>query len=154
MRWAPLVALLGAGFSSVAEAGVVALDFGSELNPWTKEVATPALGMRYGHEIDLLLARLTPEVGLEAVPEFEFLGGIAGARISFLRILEPGAYAHVGYGGVFGEPSWFTTDGGLFLDLAISKLRIGVHGGVEGRPYDGERSQPVLTAGLHTALKL
>jgi hypothetical protein len=118
----------------------------------TGVTAEPTLGLRLGHEVDLKVARFIPEVGLVGIPETSFFGAIAGGRFSFLRLIEPGAYAHLGYGGILGESGGLTYDGGLQLDLVISRVRAGIHAGAE-LDRSGGSSDPFFVAGLHTGVR-
>src|SRR6185436_11822731 len=119
-----------AGFAARdAEAATVSVDVGMKTAVPTGVTAEPTLGLRVGHEIDLKVARFVPEVGLVGIPETSFFGAVAGGRFSFLRLIEPGAYAHLGYGGIVGETGGLTYDGGLQVDLVVSRVRAGIHMG-------------------------
>jgi hypothetical protein len=146
------VALLGilTGLTAgEAVAATVSVDVGTEIQVPSGVTAQPTLGLRLGQELDLKVARIVPEVGLVGIPQTSFVGIIAGGRVSILRLIEPGAFAHLGYGGAFGEEGWLTFDGGLQLDLAISKVRAGIHAGTEIRK-SGSSIDPFLVAGIHT----
>lgn len=156
--WKPILVRIAAvgilvGFGArAAHAAIVSLDVGTKTLLPSGVTAEPTLGLRFGHEVDLKLARLVPEIGLVGIPETEFVGGIGGARVSILRLIEPGAYAHLGYGGVVGEPGGFTFDGGLQLDVVVSRLRAGIHAGgeVDG---SGGSSDGFFVAGLHAGVR-
>jgi hypothetical protein len=148
------VALLGVltGFAAgEAAAATVSVDVGTQVHTTDGEMSSPTLGLRLGKELDLKVARIVPEVGIVGVPGTSFVGVIGGARLSVLRFIEPGAYAHLGYGGVFGDSGWGTADAGLQLDLALAHVRAGVHGGVEVHQSASEL-EPFLTVGLHTGI--
>jgi hypothetical protein len=144
---------LFAGFAARdADAATVSVDVGMKTLVPNGTTAEPTFGLRVGHELDLKVARFVPEVGLVGIPETSFFGGIAGGRFSFLRLIEPGVYAHLGYGGILGETGGLTYDGGLQLDLVVSRLRAGVHMGAELDGGDGT-SSPFFVAGLHTGVR-
>ena len=149
------VALLGifTGFAARdAGAATVSLDVGMKTAVPSGVTAEPTLGLRLGHEMDLKVARFMPEVGLVGVPETSFFGGIAGGRFSFLRLIEPGVYAHLGYGGIVGESGGLTYDGGVQVDLVVSRVRAGLHVGAE-LDRSGGSSDPFFVAGLHTGVR-
>ena len=150
------VALLGilTGFATRdanAASTEVAVDVGTQIVAVNGDAASPTFGLRLGREIDLKVARFVPEAGLVGIPSTSFVGVIGGARMSFLRLIEPGLYAHLGYGGVFGDPGWLTADGGLQVDLAVPHVRLGVHSGVEVRK-NATTVTPILVAGIHTGV--
>jgi len=96
---------------------------------------------RLGYKLDLLLAQITPEVGFgyhafAGDADLKFTQGIVGGRLAFGKILEPGVYAHVGYGHlstVAGGHSGPTLDAGVTLDLTLLPfIDLGVHGGYNG----------------------
>jgi hypothetical protein len=102
------------------------------------------LGLRYGHEWDLAIISLVPEMGLG----YHAFGGpndadvvtvVGGGRIAIGFILEPSVYAHAGVGHVWSDVTSFTSlayDVGAALDLtAIPMVAFGPHltlGGVAG----------------------
>jgi len=152
VRIAGIVVL--AGFAARdAEAATVSVDVGMKTAVPTGVTAEPTLGLRVGHEIDLKVARFVPEVGVVGIPETSFFGGIAGGRFSFLRIIEPGAYAHLGYGGIVGETGGLTYDGGLQVDLVVSRVRAGIHMGAELDGSGSGSSDPFFVLGLHTGVR-
>ena len=122
--------------------------------------------VRLGYKVDLLVLQLTPEVGgayhtfgasgdLDANAKFS--QGIVGGRLAFGKILEPGLYAHLGYGHVGGDGggvSGATIDGGLTLDLTILPyIDLGIHGGYNGMLASG--SHPAFDTyvlGVHGAV--
>jgi len=152
VRIAPFVVLVGFAARD-AGAGTVSLDVGMKTAVPSGETAEPSIGLRLGHEIDLKVARFVPEVGVVGIPETSFFGGIAGGRFSFLRIIEPGAYAHLGYGGIVGETGSLTYDGGLQVDLVVSRVRAGIHMGAELDGSGSGSSDPFFVLGLHTGVR-
>ena len=147
------VVVLAAFAARDAKAATVSLDVGMKTAVPSGETAEPSIGLRVGHEIDLKVARFVPEVGLVGIPETSFFGGIAGGRFSFLRIIEPGAYAHLGYGGIVGETGGLTYDGGVQLDLVVSRVRAGIHMGAELDGSGSGSSDPFFVLGLHTGVR-
>ena len=118
--------------------------------------------VRLGYKLDLLLAQLTPEVGggyhtFAGTANAKFSQGIVGARLAFGKVLEPGAYAHLGYGhvveGGVGR-SGATLDGGLTLDLTLlPHLDLGVHAGYDGLlATSGYPAFDSYVLGAHAAL--
>jgi len=118
--------------------------------------------VRVGYKLDLLVLQLTPEVGgayhtFAGDADAKFSQGIVGGRLAFGKILEPGVYAHLGYGHVseFGSSrSGATIDGGLTLDLTLLPLiDLGVHGGYNGLlATGGYRAFDTYVVGVHAAL--
>ena len=97
--------------------------------------------VRLGYKLDLLVVQLTPEVGggyhkFSGDAKAGLSDGFVGGRLQFGKILEPGLYAHLGYGhlGVEeGSHSGGTGDAGVTLDLTLLPLvDIGVHAGYAG----------------------
>lgn len=118
---------------------------------------------RLGYKLDLIVLQLTPEIG-GAYHTFagdagaKFSQGIVGARVSFLKVLEPGAYAHLGYGHLSSDlgdgRSGATVDAGLTLDLTLLPLiDLGVHGGYNGMLKSGDyQAFDSYVLGFHGAL--
>jgi hypothetical protein len=118
---------------------------------------------RLGYKLDLVMLQLTPEIG-GAYHTFAGDAGaklsqfIVGGRVSFLKVLEPGVYAHLGYGHLSGNigdgRSAATVDAGVTLDLTILPLvDIGVHGGYNGMLKSGDyQAFDTYVLGLHGAL--
>ncbi len=146
------VAVLAGFAPRDAAAATVSVDVGMKTLVPNGTTAEPTLGLRLGHEVDLKVARFVPEIGVVGIPETSFFGGIVGGRFSFLRLIEPGAYAHLGYGGIIGEPGGATYDGGLQVDLVVPHVRVGVHAGAELDRSAGS-SDPFFVAGLHTGVR-
>jgi hypothetical protein len=95
-------------------------------------------GVRLGYKLDLLLVQLTPEVGgayhtFSGDADATFSQGFGGVRLALGKIVEPGVYAHLGYGHIgtdFGGHSGAAADAGVTLDLTFLPLiDLGVHGG-------------------------
>lgn len=121
---------------------------------------------RIGSELDLLLVTLIPELsfayhsfgGEQDDRDATTFTGALGGRIRFLKILEPGIFAHAGVGHIGGyDPhTGFAFDAGLTLDLTILPLiDLGVHA-AWNRVFGGD-DHPGLsfaTAGAHVALVL
>ena len=92
-------------------------------------------GIRAGSEHDFVLVTLIPEVGFnwhhfDSAPDATTWAGVLGGRIRFLKILEPGIFAHAGIGHVGGyDPHvGFAFDAGVTLDLTILPLvDLGLH---------------------------
>lgn len=119
--------------------------------------------VRLGYKLDLKILQLTPEIGgayhtFSGDAHVKFAQGIVGGRVSFLKVLEPGVYAHLGYGhlsGSFGEGhSGATADAGVTLDLTLLPLvDIGVHGGYNGMLKKGDYPAfDSYVVGVHGAL--
>ena len=118
--------------------------------------------VRLGYKLDLLLAQLTPEVGgayhtFSGPADAKFSQGIVGGRLAFGKILEPGLYAHLGYGHVGGDGggrSGATLDGGVTLDLTLLPfIDLGVHAGYNGMLKSGDfPAFDTYVVGLHGAL--
>jgi hypothetical protein len=95
------------------------------------------LALRYGYKLDLMVFSLTPELGgsyamFNGPADVEYYRGFAGGRLTFGKVLEPGIFAHIGYGHVSAEPSGsrsaLSVDGGATLDLTIIPvLDLGAH---------------------------
>ena len=119
--------------------------------------------VRLGYKLDLLALQLTPEIGgayhtFSGDAGAKFSQGIVGGRISFLKVLEPGIYAHLGYGHLstsLGDGrSGATADAGVTLDLTLLPfIDLGVHGGYNGMLKSGD--YPAFDSyvlGVHGAL--
>ena len=118
---------------------------------------------RLGYKLDLKLLQLTPEIGggyhaFSGDAGAKFSQGIVGGRVSFLKVLEPGVYAHLGYGHLAGSigdgRSGATADAGVTLDLTILPLvDLGIHGGYNAMLKNGD--YPAFDSyvlGVHGAL--
>jgi hypothetical protein len=118
--------------------------------------------VRLGYKLDLLVLQLTPEIGGayhtfsgDASPKFS--QGIVGGRLQFGKILEPGLYAHLGYGHLSAQGvghSGATADAGVTLDLTLLPLLdVGVHAGYNGMLKSGDYDAfDSYVLGVHGAL--
>jgi hypothetical protein len=123
-----------------------------------------AFGVRIGSELDTLLVTLIPELNLnyhrfDASPDSaSVFAGLVGGRIRFLKIVEPGIFAHAGIGHVAGYDAHlgFAFDAGVTVDLTILPLvDLGLHAAwnrVFGDSDDDGLSYSTL--GAHVALVL
>ncbi|HKU44486.1 MAG TPA: hypothetical protein VJR89_40275 [Polyangiales bacterium] len=117
-------------------------------------------GLRIGHELDAFLVTLVPELELNYHSfdngDATTFAGLIGGRLRFLKILEPGIFAHAGAGHIGGDESHtgFAMNLGLTLDLTILPLiDLGLHA-AWNRIFSGE-THPGLswsTFGAHVAL--
>ena len=158
------VLVFGAAREAHASSGTaigVDLDYAHGINDHGVSSGT-GFGVRLGYKLDLLLAQLTPEVGGEyhtysGDAGAKFSQGIIGGRLAFGKILEPGVYAHLGYGHLgesAGGRSGATVDGGVTLDLTILPLiDLGVHAGYDGMLKSSDSPAfDTFVAGVHGAL--
>jgi hypothetical protein len=110
------------------------------------------LGLRYGHEWDLAIISLVPELGVG----YHAFGGrndadvvtvFGGGRIAVGFVLEPSVYAHAGVGHVATDTTSFTSlayDVGAALDLtAIPMVAFGPHLTLAG--VAGNESRPAFS---------
>lgn len=121
-------------------------------------------GLRVGFERDLFLVSLIPEVQLDFhhfnanTPDNATISAAKiGGRIRFLKIIEPGIFAHAGLGHVGGDRVYEHTgiafDAGFTLDLTILPLiDIGLH--TAWNHIFGTEDVSYATAGAHLALVL
>lgn len=130
----------------------------------------PGGALRFGHELDLLVLALTPELmasyyGFGGDYSPSFYAGSVGARLSFGKVVEPGVFAHVGVGHVaFDLPGGlddadrtaFTYDAGLTLDFTLLPLlEIGAHAAYHGLAKgDAAENLDWVALGLHATLAL
>ncbi len=135
---------------------------------YTNGINEPLVGsgtgfnVRLGYKLDLLVLQVTPEVGGayhtfsgDASPKFS--QGIVGGRLQFGKILEPGLYAHLGYGHISvadAGHSGATADVGATLDLTLLPLLdVGVHAGYNGMLKSGDYDAfNTYVLGVHGAL--
>jgi hypothetical protein len=138
------------------------LDYTNGIDEAEKKGGT-GFNVRLGYKLDLKLLQLTPEIGggyhtFGGDASAKFSQGILGARVSFLKVLEPGVYAHIGYGHIssrLGDSRSATTaDAGVTLDLTILPLiDLGLHGGYNGLlKSGGHPAFDTYVVGLHGAL--
>jgi hypothetical protein len=94
------------------------------------------LGLRYGHEWDLAIISLVPELGLgyhafSGPNDADVFTGVGGGRIAIGFVLQPSVYAHAGIGHVSTDVTSFTSlayDVGAAVDLtAIPMVAFGPH---------------------------
>lgn len=122
--------------------------------------------LRIGTQRNYFLVTLIPELTLDhhsfdaRTPDnAQITTGKIGGRIRFLKILEPGLFAHVGVGHIGGDRIYSHTgvavDAGVTLDLTILPLiDIGLHG-AWNRIFGGYDSGVSYgTTGVHVALVL
>lgn len=103
---------------------------------------------RLGYKLDLLVLQVTPEIGggyhtFSGDRNAKLSQAFVGGRLQFGKILEPGLYAHLGYGHLGqsggGGHSGATADAGVTLDLTLLPLiDLGVHGGYKGMLKSGD----------------
>jgi hypothetical protein len=121
--------------------------------------------LRIGSELDLLLVTMIPEVSLgyhsfggNSDYDATAVTGTLGGRIRFLKILEPGIFAHAGVGHIGGyDPhTGFAFDAGLTLDLTLLPLiDLGLHAAWNRVFGDSDHEGlSYATAGFHVALVL
>jgi hypothetical protein len=139
----------------------VDLDYANGINEPRVGSGT-GFGIRLGYKLDLLAAQLTPEIGagyhaFSGDASAKFSQGFVGGRLAFGKMLEPGIYAHLGYGHVteFGVGrSGSTGDAGLTLDLTLLPfVDLGVHAGYDGLLKTGDHPAfDTYVLGVHGAL--
>src|SRR6187402_778032 len=88
-------------------------------------------GVRFGHEWDLVLISLTPEIGANyhafgGAPDAESFAVVAGGRVGISFVLKPSAFLHAGvghfgYDTALGDVSQTSLayEAGLALDLTM-----------------------------------
>lgn len=122
--------------------------------------------LRIGSQLDLFLVTLIPELSLDYHSfganenrDASVFTGKLGGRIRFLKIVEPGIFAHLGLGHIGGDREYSHTgvafDAGVTVDLTIIPLiDLGLHAGWN-RVFGGYDSGfSYGTAGVHAALVL
>ena len=162
---AALVLVFGASREAHASSGTaigVDLDYTHGISEGPGATSGQGFNVRLGYKLDLLLAQITPEVGFAyhsfaGDADAKFSQGIVGGRLAFGKILEPGVYAHVGYGHLGfdgGGRSGATVDAGLTLDLTLLPfIDLGVHGGYNGMlAKDDYTAFDTYVLGVHGAL--
>lgn len=122
------------------------------------------VGLRYGHEWDLAILSLVPELGFGyhafgGPNDADVITAFGGGRVAIGFVLEPSVYAHAGVGHVATETTSFTSlayDIGAALDLtAIPVIDFGPHltlGGVAGT--ESRRAFTWLELGGHLTFNL
>jgi hypothetical protein len=123
-------------------------------------------GLRIGLERDYFLITLIPELQLNYTQlnantsnDATISTAKVGGRIRFLKIIEPGIFAHAGLGHIAGDRVWEHTgiafDAGFTLDLTILPLvDIGLHTAWNRIFGDDDNGVSYVTAGAHVALVL
>jgi hypothetical protein len=125
-------------YPAVAEAGVSVGADVQLLFPIDRAGSSIGAGFdgRLGYSIGLASLTLTPEVK-GGFGSFGAAGGsvdmarlLGGGRLTIGSFLNPGAYVHVGYGRItsVGQDG-VAFDVGALLDLQLSILTLGLHGG-------------------------
>jgi hypothetical protein len=119
--------------------------------------------LRIGSELDLILVSLIPELSLDyhdfsSTGDVSTVTGKLGGRIRFLKIVEPGIFAHAGVGRIGGDDphTGFAFDAGVTLDLTILPLiDLGLHA-AWNRVFGGKDHSGLsyATFGAHVALVL
>jgi len=138
------------------------LDYTSGIGEDDKSGGT-GFNVRLGYKLDLSILQLTPEAGggwhtFSGNAEAKLSQGFVGGRLQFLKVLEPGIYAHIGYGHISSKlgdtRSGTTADAGVSLDLTILPLvDLGLHGGYSGLLKSGDYPAfDSYVVGLHGAL--
>ncbi len=120
--------------------------------------------LRLGYEIDAALVSVIPEFGLGYLSfsdaEAKVYRGVLGGRLRFLKLVEPGIYAHFGVGhgdiDVLEGQSWTagTMDAGLLLDVTLLPMfEFGAHGGYNSLFSSGDiDALKWWSVGLHAAV--
>jgi hypothetical protein len=109
------------------------------------------VGARFGHEWDLVLVSVTPELGFNyhafgGAPDADAFAVVGGGRVGLGFVLEPSAFLHAGvghfgYDTLVGEVSQTSLayEMGLALDLTLLPvIDIGAHGSYAGVAGDQE----------------
>lgn len=127
----------------------------------------PGGGARVGYELDAMLLSLTPELGgsyhsLSGDLEPSVYRGVVGLRLSFLKVLEPGIYGHVGLAHTnfdLGrlERSWTDVTYDLGVTLDVTLLPLFEFGGHVGYAYMAPEESDLegidwVTLGVHGTL--
>jgi hypothetical protein len=146
---------------------MLALDFDYSSAIKSPEIKYGAGGaLRIGSQRNLFLVTLIPELlfdyhnyDVHTRDNAQIVTGKIGGRIRFLKIVEPGLFAHIGLGHVGGydviSHTGVAFDAGLTLDLTILPLiDLGLHGSWN-RVFGGfDSGTAYASAGAHVALVL
>ena len=136
------------------------LDYANGINEPSVS-AGKGLALRYGYKLDLLVLALTPEAGggiywFGEPAEPRLLTGFVGGRATFGKVLEPGVFAHIGYGSVkAGDESrgGTTLDAGVTLDLTMLPfLDLGIHAAYDAMLIKDADAFDWFRVGAHAAL--
>ena len=156
--------LLVSARSAQAKSGTaigVDLDYSNGVEE-TDVAGGTGFNVRLGYKLDLAVLQLTPEIGGayhtfsgDAAPKLS--QGIVGGRVAFGKVLEPGLYAHLGYGHLSSNGvghSGATADAGVTLDLTLLPIiDFGVHAGYNGMLKSGDyQAFDSYVLGVHGAL--
>jgi len=135
------------------------LDYANGLEP---DVGSGIGGaIRFGREYDLVLLSLTPEFmanlhDLSGPQSPLAFGGLAGGRVTIGKVIEPGAFAHVGAGHVNfpgDDLTGLAFDLGLSLDLTIvPAVDLGVHAAYDAVTWAGDGTFDWYRLGAHLAI--
>ncbi len=107
-----------------------------------------------GYTLSVMVADVTPEIGLGLMGENYGIQPKVGARARLGKLIKPGAYGHIiSSEGLSFAPGTTGFDAGVSLDLtAIPHLEFGLMGGVLGLPEnDGSPLDVKLSGGLRIA---
>jgi hypothetical protein len=117
--------------------------------------------VRYGYKLDLLVLSVTPEVGGGAYwfgepAEPRLLTGFVGGRAAFGKGVEPGIFAHIGYGSMKAQDDsrgGTTLDAGVALDFTMLPfIDFGVHAAYDAFLIKDEDAFDWFRVGAHAAL--
>jgi hypothetical protein len=158
-----LAGTLGLASNAAAAKTVVALDADFAVPISFQDTNSGGGGaLRFGRQFGLVLVSLTPEVGggyykFAGDPDAAIYRVFAGGRVAFGKIVEPSAYAHIGYGKLHGTSDDHfapVMDAGLALDVTvIPVINFGVHGAYNAvLPSSDDSSFRWVSVGLHAAL--
>lgn len=157
--------LISAGSAKAEEGGGTQIAFDLD---WVKALDGGANGaggaIRLGYELDLLIVTIIPELGGSyhsfSSADTKLYRGFAGGRLRFAKVIEPGIYAHIGYGHASVDApggtsrSAGTSDFGVSLDLTLLPvIDLGAHAGYSLLfGTDEANSFDWWNAGLHGAI--
>jgi hypothetical protein len=125
--------------------------------------------LRIGSELDLFIVTMIPELSLgyhhfggqrdgDSNYDATTFEGMLGGRIRFLKILEPGIFAHAGVGrlGGYDPHTGLAFDAGVTLDFTLLPLiDLGIHAAWNRVFGDSDHDGLSYgTAGFHIALVL
>jgi hypothetical protein len=140
----PLVGLLLSTPPALADQNKLSFDVGAAFPSGPGNDDGFGLGLRYGHEWDLAIISLIPELGLgyhafSGPNDAKVVTAQGGGRVAIGFVLEPSVYAHAGVGHSWSDRATFTAfayDVGAALDLTVLPVvDFGPHltlGGVAG----------------------
>jgi len=118
--------------------------------------------LRFGYKLNLAILSITPEIGgagswFGGPADSKLYQGFLGGRVSFLKGIEPGVFAHVGYGSikVLDESRGGTTiDAGVALDITLLPIvDLGIHAAYDSMfVKDADKAFDWYRVGAHAAL--